>query len=115
LGHSDRSVGCFFNKTGRNQRNILLSLETAVETIATAHDKAVSVVKWLDNSGQVFVSAGYEGVVKFWDSRLGLNNPVFKIERLHKGAVSALSVSDNLSQIVTGSADASIKLTEVRS
>jgi WD40 repeat protein len=82
--------------------------------IDNAHEQAVSVVKWLDTSAHVFVSTGYEGHIKFWDTRLGLAAPVLQFHRLHIGCCTTICVSDDMTQMVSGGADASIKMTEIR-
>eukprot|EP01122_Echinamoeba_exundans_P010432 TRINITY_DN3907_c0_g1_i2.p1 TRINITY_DN3907_c0_g1~~TRINITY_DN3907_c0_g1_i2.p1 ORF type:complete len:530 (+),score=111.16 TRINITY_DN3907_c0_g1_i2:491-2080(+) len=91
-----------------------LQSESMVLRIDNAHAGAISGLRWLDpSSPTVFASISYEPTVKFWDTRVGAT-PVHSIAKLHIGAISAIAISADQTQMVTGGEDASIKLAELR-
>lgn len=103
--------------TGSWQKDLKLwDLETEDTTfkVENAHTGAISVVRWLDPKvPHVFASASYEPTIKFWDVRVGAA-PIHSIAKLHVGAVSALQIAADQSQMVSGGEDATLKLVELR-
>jgi polyadenylation factor subunit 2 len=84
------------------------------ETTLNGHGGDVRCVQWHDTKSVVASGGGRDCVVKLWDPRVGAQRQCLSTLHMHKGSVNCLKWNQNGHHLVTGSKDASLKVTDIR-
>ena len=84
------------------------------ETTLNGHGGDVRCVQWHDTKSVVASGGGRDCVVKLWDPRVGSQRQCLSTLHMHKGSVNCLKWNQNGHHLVTGSKDASLKVTDIR-
>tara|TARA_B100001173_G_scaffold303511_1_gene306370 strand:+ start:577 stop:1758 length:1182 start_codon:yes stop_codon:yes gene_type:complete len=84
------------------------------ETTLNGHGGDVRCVQWHDTKSVMASGGGRDCVVKLWDPRVGAQRQCLSTLHMHKGSVNCLKWNQNGHHLVTGSKDASLKVTDIR-